>query len=65
MMKKHFNKKLVMTKEDDEHFENSIKCWIYDKVYVDGDVKVSLVRDHCYIKNIEALHLEVVISTLS
>ena len=28
LMKKHFNKKLVMTKEDDENFENSTKCWI-------------------------------------
>ena len=48
-MKKYFNKKLVMTKEDDEYFENSINCWICDKIYVSGDVKVSFVRDHCYI----------------
>ena len=33
-----------MTKKDNEDFENSSKCWIYD-VYVDGDVKV----DHCHI----------------
>ena len=26
MMKKHFNKELVMTKEDDEYFENSF--WV-------------------------------------
>ena len=39
-MKKHFNKELVMTKEDDEDFENAIKSWIYDNVYVEGDVKV-------------------------
>ena len=25
-MKKHFNKNLAMTKEDDEDFENSTKC---------------------------------------
>ena len=44
-LKKHFDKKVVMTKEDDEIFENSIKYLICD-VYVEGDVKV---RDHCYI----------------
>ena len=27
-MKKHFNKELVMTKEDYEDFEKSTKCWI-------------------------------------
>ena len=26
-----------MTKIDDDDFENSTKCWIYD-VYVDGDI---------------------------
>ena len=35
-----------MTKEDDEDFENSTKCWIYDNAFADGDVKV---RDHCFI----------------
>ena len=30
VMKNHFNKKLV-TKEDDEDFQNSGKCWICDK----------------------------------
>ena len=42
-MKKHFNKEFVMTKEDNEDFENSTKCWIFDNDYIDGDVKV---RDH-------------------
>ena len=28
VMKKHFNKKLIMAKEDDEDFENPTKCWI-------------------------------------
>ena len=35
-----------MTKEDEEDFENSTKCWIYDNSYVDDDVKV---RDQCHI----------------
>ena len=35
-----------MTKKDNEDFENSTKCWIYDNDYIDGDVKV---KDHCHI----------------
>ena len=46
VLKKYFNKELVMTKEDNEDFKNSTKCWICDNDYVDNDVKV---RDHCHI----------------
>ena len=46
VMKKHFNKKLLITKKNDANFENSTKCWICDNVYVDSDVKV---RDYCHI----------------
>ena len=46
LMKKHFNKELVMTKEDYEDFKNSATCWICYDDYVDNDVKV---RDHCHI----------------
>ena len=45
-MKKHFNQELVVTKKDNEHFDNSTKCWIYDNDYIDGDVKV---RYHCHV----------------
>ena len=45
-MKKHFNKKLAMTKEDNEEFGNSTKCWTCDNDYNHNDVKV---RDHCQI----------------
>ena len=45
-MEKHFNKELVITKEDNKDLENSTKCWICDNSYVDDDVKV---RDHCHI----------------
>ena len=45
-MKKYFNKELVMTKKENEDFENSTWGWICDHVYVEGDVKV---RDHCHI----------------
>ena len=46
VMKKHFNKELVVTKNDNEDFENSSKYWICDNDYIDNDVKV---RDHCRI----------------
>ena len=46
VMKTHFNKKLVMTKKDNENFKNSIKSCVYDNYYIDNDVKV---RDHCHI----------------
>ena len=34
VMKKHFNKMLVMTEKDVEDFKNSAKCWICDNVYI-------------------------------
>ena len=45
--KRRFNKELVMTKKDAEHFENSSKCLICDNTYyVDDDVKVG---DYCHV----------------
>ena len=44
IMKKYFDKGLVMVKEDDEYLGDSSKCWICDNV--DGAVKV---RSHCHI----------------
>ena len=44
-MKKRYNKKLVMTKSD-EDFKTFTKFWICDNVYVKGNVKV---RDDCHI----------------
>ena len=35
-----------MTKEGNEEFQSSTKCWICDNDYVDNDVKV---RNHCQI----------------
>ena len=40
VMKKHFKKELVMTKEDNDDFENSTKHWILNNDYIDSDVKV-------------------------
>ena len=46
VIKKHFNNELVMTKKNNEDFENSTKCWTCDNDYIDGDI---IVRDHCHI----------------
>ena len=46
VVEKHFNKKNLITKKDNEDFENSPKCWICDNNYVGDDVKV---RDNCHI----------------
>ena len=46
VMKKHFNRELVMTKKDGEDFGNSTKCWICNNVDVNVDVTV---WSHCYI----------------
>ena len=45
-MKKHFNKELVMPKENTEDFKNSTKCWICDNDYIDTDAKV---RDYFHV----------------
>ena len=53
VMKKHFDKESVMTKEINEDFENASKYWTCDNVYVKGDnvyVKDDVkIRDHWYI----------------
>ena len=46
MLKKHFNKELVMNKEENKDFKNSFKCQICDNDYIDNDIKV---RDYCHI----------------
>ena len=45
-MKKHFNKNLVMTAEENEEFERRNICWICGKLIENEDNKV---RDHCHI----------------
>ena len=45
-MKKHFNKNLVMTSEQNEEFESSNICWICGKLIDIGDNKF---RGHCHI----------------
>ena len=52
-MKKHFNKNLVMSAEQNEEFERSNICWICGKIIDDNKV-----RDRCHItgKYREAVH---------
>ena len=42
--KKHFNKNLSMSTEEEEKFQLANNCWICDKLFDIGDDKV---RDHC------------------
>jgi len=60
IVKKHFNKPLIMTAEDELDFQNSTRCYICEKEYSDRDnyiikkgktieIKNHPVRDHCHI----------------
>ena len=46
VIKKHFNKELVMTKEDDNTFESSTKYLNCNNIFIESTFKV---RDHCQI----------------
>ena len=46
VIKKHFNKNLVILEKDEQRFQSSNKCWICDKLFDVGDNKV---RDHYHI----------------
>ena len=46
VIKKHFNKPLVMTEVDERHFKTMDRCHICGEKYTDKDVRV---RDHCHI----------------
>ena len=46
VMKKNFNKPLIMTRYDEKKFQKARKCHICGEKYTDKDVQV---RDHCHI----------------
>ena len=46
VIKKHFNKPLVMTEVDEQHFKTMDGCHICGEKYTDKDVRI---RDHCHI----------------
>ena len=43
MKQKHFNKDMILTKDDEQNFKNADKCY---KKYSEKDIRV---RDHCHI----------------
>ena len=45
-MKKHFNKNLNMSKEEEEQFQSSHTCWICEKLIHNDNEKV---KDHCHV----------------
>ena len=46
IIKKHFNKNLIMREEEEYLFQQSNSCWICGKIINDDDEKV---RDHCHV----------------
>ena len=46
MKYKHFNKDMIITKNDDINFKNADRCYICNKKYSEKDIGV---RDHCHI----------------
>ena len=46
IVKKHFNKELIMSKDDENNFKKSTECHICNKKYNEKDIRV---RDHCHI----------------
>ena len=46
VIKKHFNKPLVMTEVDEQHFKTMDGCHICGEKYTDKDMRI---RDHCHI----------------
>ena len=46
IMRKHFNKNLILSKEEEHLFQQSSSCWICRKI-INGDNEK--VRDHCHV----------------
>ena len=46
IMRKHFNKKLIMSKKEEHLFQESKSCWICEKLFDNDEEKV---RDHCHV----------------
>ena len=45
-MKKHFNKNLIMSEEEEQKFQLNNTCWICQKLIDNDDEKV---RNHCQV----------------
>ena len=46
VMKKHFNKNLIMSEKEEEQFQSSNICWICEKLIDDDNEKVG---NHCHL----------------
>ena len=46
VLKKHFNKNLIMGEKEKEQFQSSNTCWICEKLIDDDNEKV---RNHCHV----------------
>ena len=46
VMKKHFNKNLIMSEKEEEQFQSSNICWICEKLIDDDNEKL---RNHCHV----------------
>ena len=46
VVKKQFNKNLIMSEKEEEEFQSSNICWICEKLFDDDDEKI---RDHCHV----------------
>ena len=47
-MKKHFNKNLITSEEEEQLFLKSNSCWIGEKLIYNDD-NDEKVRDHCHV----------------
>ena len=45
VMKKHFNKNLIMTEKEEKQFQSSSTCWLCEKLIENDDEKA---RNHCH-----------------
>ena len=63
MLKKHFNKELVMNKEENKDFKNSLNVRFVTMIILIMILKCEIIV--ISLENIEALHIEIVILILS
>ena len=61
-MKKHFDKNLTISEEEEHLLQQTSSCWIYEKLIDNDDEKV---RDHCHVtgKFRGAAHMPILMST--
>ena len=57
IMKKHFNKNLIMPLEEEEKFEKTYICWICNKLIENDKVRIIVIL----LVNLEVQHIGIVI----